>query len=82
MHALQRHGALPARPKSKSKPDTTAQLEKVLGEHEEAANKLLEQIGWINDGKKTGQTFRDLDEKNANEVLARPSDFLAKALAA
>jgi hypothetical protein len=69
-------------PKSKSKPDTTAQLEKVLGEHEEAANKLLEQIGWINDGKKTGQTFRDLDEKNANEVLARPSDFLAKALAA
>tara|TARA_Y100001973_G_C5144096_1_gene304481 strand:- start:304 stop:924 length:621 start_codon:yes stop_codon:yes gene_type:complete len=58
------------------------ELEKALEKHEEAANKLLEQIGWINDGNKTGQTFRDLDEKKANEILARPSDFLAKALAA
>ena len=67
---------------SKNEFNHIAELEKVLEKHEEAANKLLEQIGWINDGKKTGQTFRDLDEKNANEVLARPSDFLAKALAA
>lgn len=67
---------------SKKEFNHIAELEKVLEKHEEAANKLLEEIGWINDGKKTGQTFRDLDEKNANEVLARPSDFLAKALAA
>jgi hypothetical protein len=55
-----------------------AELEKALGKHEDAANKLLTEIGWINDG----QTFRDLAATKAKEVLARPADFLAKALAA
>ena len=64
----------PAKPRSK--------LEKVLEKHEDAANKLLTEIGWINEDGKTGQTFRDLDETKAKEVLARPADFLAKALAA
>ena len=78
----------PAQPRSKpnsasqrkAKSARVAELEEVLGKHEEAANKLLDEIGWINDGKKTDQTFRDLEEKNAKEVLARPADFLAKAL--
>jgi hypothetical protein len=80
--------ALPAPAKPRSKPnsasqrakpdDRVAELEKALGEHEDAANKLLEEIGWI----ETGQTFRNLDETKSKEVLARPADFLAKALAA
>ena len=85
--------SLPAPAKPRSKPNSASQrkkaefdrateLEKVLEKHEDAANKLLTEIGWINDGNVTGQTFRDLDETNAKEVLARPSDFLAKALAA
>jgi len=55
-----------------------AELEKALEKHEDAANKLLAEIGWI----ETGQTFRDLDKKKSKEVLDRPADFLAKALAA
>ena len=85
--------ALPAPAKPRSKPnsasqrkkaeiDRVAELEKALGEHEDAANKLLTEIDWINEGDTTGQTFRDLDEAKAKEVLARPADFLAKALAA
>jgi hypothetical protein len=81
--------ALPAPAKPRSKPnsasqrkkaeiDRVAELEKALGKHEDAANKLLTEIGWINDG----QTFRDLAATKAKEVLARPADFLAKALAA
>jgi hypothetical protein len=81
----------PAKPRSKPNSasqrkkaefDRVTELEKVLEKHEDAANNLLTEIGWINDGNVTGQTFRDLDETNAKEVLARPSDFLAKALAA
>ena len=85
--------ALPAPAKPRSKPnsasqrkkaeiDRVAELEKALGEHEDAANKLLTEIDWINEGDTTGQTFRDLDEAKAKEVLARPADFLAKALEA
>ena len=59
-----------------------AELEKALEKHEDAANKLLTEIDWINEGDTTGQTFRDLDEAKAKEVLARPADFLAKALEA
>ena len=81
--------ALPAPAKPRSKPnsasqrkkaefDRVAELEQTLEKHEEAANKLLTEIGWI----ETGQTFRDLDETKSNEVLSRPADFLAKALAA
>ena len=81
----------PAKPRSKpnsasqrkkSEIDRVAELENALGKHEDAANKLLTEIGWINEDGKTGQTFRDLDETRAKEVLARPADFLAKALAA
>tara|TARA_Y100001973_G_scaffold106162_1_gene182444 strand:- start:1844 stop:2506 length:663 start_codon:yes stop_codon:yes gene_type:complete len=60
--------------------DIVKQLEERLGKHEEQANKLLEQSGWINDGDATGQTFRDLSKQRADEVLARPEDFLAAAL--
>mgnify|MGYP003153829662 CR=1 FL=1 len=85
--------SFPAPAKPRSKPNSASQrkkaefdrateLEKVLEKHEDAANKLLTEIGWINDGNVTGQTFRDLDETKAKEVLARPADFLAKALAA
>jgi hypothetical protein len=82
--------ALPAPAKPRSKPNSasqktkkpefnkTAELEKELEKHEESANRLLVEIGWI----KEGQTFRDLDETKAKEVLSRPSDFLAKALEA
>ena len=78
----------PAKPRSrpnsasqrKTKSARVAELEEKLGKHEEAANKLLEEIGWINEDGKTGQTFRDLGEQEAKEVLARPADFLAKAL--
>jgi hypothetical protein len=75
----------PAKPRStpnsasqrkKAEFDRVAELEQTLEKHEEAANKLLTEIGWI----ETGQTFRDLDEKAAKEVLDRPADFLAKAL--
>ena len=77
----------PAKPRSKPNSasqrkkaefDRVAELEQTLEKHEDAANKLLTEIGWI----ETGQTFRDLDEKSAKEVLDRPADFLAKALAA
>tara|TARA_R110002020_G_scaffold117440_1_gene268356 strand:+ start:4083 stop:4730 length:648 start_codon:yes stop_codon:yes gene_type:complete len=77
----------PAQPRSKPNSasqrkkaefDRVAELEKALEKHEEAANKLLAEIGWI----ETGQTFRDLDETKSKEVLSRPADFLAKALAA
>ena len=73
-----REAAAPAKPSRKKEFNHVAELEKALEKHEDAANKLLTEIGWI----KTGQTFRDLDEKAAKEVLDRPSDFLAKALAA
>ena len=53
-------------------------MEEVLGPHEEAANKLLVEIGWLAAGK----TFRDMESAHAEEVLARPADFLAKALVA
>jgi hypothetical protein len=77
----------PAKPRSKPNSasqrkkaefDRVAELESELEKHEGAANKLLAGIGWI----ETGQTFRDLDETKSNEVLSRPADFLAKALAA
>jgi len=81
----------PAQPKSKPNSesqrkkaefDRVAELESELEKHEDAANKLLTEIGWINEGDTTGQTFRDLDETKSKEVLSRPADFLAKALAA
>jgi hypothetical protein len=79
----------PATPRSKpnsasqqAKPDDRiAELEEALAPHEEQANKMLTEIGWINDGDTTGQTFRDMNNQRAKEVLARPADFLAKALA-
>jgi len=85
--------ASPAPAKPRSKPssasqrkkaefDRVAELEQALENHEEAANKLLTEIGWINKDGKTGQTFRDLSEPNAKDVLDRRADFLAKALAA
>jgi hypothetical protein len=64
--------------RKKAEFDRVAELESELEKHEDAANKLLAEIGWI----ETGQTFRDLDETKSNEVLSRPADFLAKALAA
>ena len=64
--------------RKKAEFDRVAELESALEKHEDAANKLLTEIGWI----ETGQTFRDLDETKSNEVLSRPADFLAKALAA
>jgi hypothetical protein len=75
----------PAKPRSKpnsasqrAKPDDRiAELEEALEKNEEPANKMLTEIGWIEDG----QTFRDMNDHRAKEVLARPADFLAKALA-
>ena len=64
--------------RKKAEFDRVAELESELEKHEDAANKLLTEIGWI----ETGQTFRDLDETKSKEVLSRPADFLAKALAA
>ena len=64
--------------RKKAEFDRVAELESELEKHEDAANKLLAEIGWI----ETGQTFRDLDETKSKEVLSRPADFLAKALAA
>ena len=64
--------------RKKAEFDRVAELESELEKHEDAANKLLTEIGWI----ETGQTFRDLDETKSNEVLSRPADFLAQALAA
>ena len=66
------------KPSSKKEFNHAAELEKALEKHEKAANKLLAEIGWI----ETGQTFRDLDKQKSKEVLDRPADFLAKALAA
>ena len=79
--------ASPAPAKPRSKPNSASQrstrvaeLEEKLGKHEEASNKLL--LGFDPPWIKNGQTFRDLDAAKAKEVLARPEDFLARALAA
>ena len=61
---------------TKEKFKKVEELEKVLEKHEKKANEFLAEIEWIE--KK--QTFRDLTEKRAKEILDRPADFLASLL--
>jgi hypothetical protein len=55
--------------------ELVADLEKLLKAHEEAANKYLLGIGWI----QTGQTFRNVSEKLAKQILAKKDGFLGAA---
>jgi len=66
-------------PKSKSNftaADSLIQrLEELVGDHEESVNNFLINNNVI----KQKQTFRDVDEKTAAEIVKRPSDLIAKA---
>lgn len=61
---------------AKDKFKKVEELEKILEKHEKVANEFLAEIEWIE--KK--QTFRDLTDKRAKEILDRPADFLASLL--
>jgi len=50
-------------------------LEELIGDHEESVNNFLINNNVI----KQKQTFRDVDEKTAAEIVKRPSDLIAKA---
>jgi hypothetical protein len=50
-------------------------LEELVGDHEESVNNFLINNNVI----KQKQTFRDVDEKTAAEIVKRPSDLIAKA---
>jgi hypothetical protein len=62
-------------PKAKLSDEMIADLEKILKPHEDAANKYLLGIGWI----ATGETFRNISEKNARSILAKKDGFLSAA---
>ena len=54
-----------------------AKLEELLEKHEADVNHFLKECHWI----EIDQTFRDLNSRRADEILERPSDFLATVLA-
>lgn len=54
---------------------TAEKLSEALGEHEASVNAFFLKVGWIKDK----QTFRDLAEDKAAQVLSRPADVIAKA---
>jgi hypothetical protein len=67
----------PGEPQPKAKLDDAvlADLEKLLKPHEEPANKYLRGIQWIGEQ----ETFRDLPDKYAKQILAKKDGFLTAA---
>lgn len=59
---------------AKEKFKKVEELEKILEKHEKSANEFLLQIDWL----EQKQTFRDLTDVRAKEILDRPADFLAQ----